>query len=154
MRFSHVTQGKWPFSRKKTHQKKAIFPVAWKKSHPGGRKSGLTNQCAFGPQGIPAPDSRVENLSGDILKESFPPSVGEKSEGTLELLSWSLALPQVNHGLKKMPQMSFSPRRGTAFFVFAFVSFTERLEFNLRRFPLEHLFVKWTGPILGVFRYF
>ena len=49
--FSHARKEKRPFQRKTLD--KARFPfLAWEKPHlAGGTKSGLTNWCAFGPQG-------------------------------------------------------------------------------------------------------
>ena len=48
--FSHAIQGKGHYQGK-TLDKGHLPFIAWKKSHvAGGRKLGLTNQCAFGPQ--------------------------------------------------------------------------------------------------------
>ena len=56
---SHRNTAKWPFSR--VFLENDIEPcVAWEKSHvAGGRKSGVTNSCAFGPQGR-APFQRAQ----------------------------------------------------------------------------------------------
>ena len=81
MRFSHAIQGRWPFSGDLLQN--GHFPcIAWEKSHIArGRKSGLTNWCALGPQvcwcateHVSAKISRDEQIPVGIFARDCPQS--------------------------------------------------------------------------------
>ena len=78
--------GKRPFSR--TNPRKGYFPfITWEKSHVArGRKSGLTNQCAFGPQGKVHP-----NFAQNFATESLCRTISAQT------IVWSVASPYYRH---------------------------------------------------------